>query len=107
MPKKQRLSHKELIEQKPTKRLHGQFFSLSVAPLPSGTPKLTCVVSKKVALRAHDRNLLKRRCREVARPHLARIHSPLALVLYAKKAAAEQSFAAIRTDINQLLQSCQ
>ncbi len=107
MPKTKRLSHKELTNQKHARRLHGSLFSLSVFPLPSGEAKFACVVSKKVAPKAHDRNLLKRRCRESARPVLARVHSSLALVVSAKRAAAHASFAMIRKDIEELLQSCQ
>src|SRR5438045_3350852 len=99
MPKKNRLSHAEIIARSPARRIHGALFLLSYSPLPAGPTKTSCVVSKKVALKAHDRNLLKRRCREVLRLHLTTLNRPYALVLHAKKQAHGASFAQIREDI--------
>jgi len=107
MPKAHRLTREDFSSRPPTRRLHGALFSLSASPRASGGAKFACVVSKKVALKAHDRNLLKRRCREAARTYLKHLKAPLALVAQAKKQAVGASFADIREDIKNLIQSCQ
>ena len=88
------------------KRLHGTFFSLSVAPLPhTQRSAFTCVVSKQVAAKATLRNLIKRRCREVARACLKGFSSerPLGLVFRAKSSAARATFVDIERDIQSLV----
>ncbi|HEY4516987.1 MAG TPA: ribonuclease P protein component [Candidatus Paceibacterota bacterium] len=105
MPKKHRLSHAEFSSRAGGRRVHGALFALSIAPLPAGPTKVSCVVSKKTALKAHDRNLLKRRCREVLRPHIKTLKHPYALVLQAKKQARGASFSEIREDVENLVQS--
>ncbi|HWP61657.1 MAG TPA: ribonuclease P protein component [Candidatus Paceibacterota bacterium] len=105
MPRKHRVKRADFPSR--SRRIGGKLFSLSVSPLPSGHAKFSCVVSKKVALKAHDRNLIKRRCKEAARPLILKMKTPLVLVAYAKKEAAGASFAAIRADLESLLQSCQ
>ena len=107
MPHKSRLSHAEMASQRGAKRLQGNLFSLSTFSLSGGDAKFTCVVSKKVAQKAVDRNRLKRQCREVVRPLMKRVQHPLALVLTAKKSAATAPFSAIREDIERLIQSLQ
>ena len=64
---------------------------------------MACVVSKKVAARAVDRNYIQRRCRETVRPRLVHIDQPLALVFYAKRGVATASFADVKKDIEELL----
>lgn len=105
MPRKNSLSHEEIARLPRGRRIAGRFFSLSIAPLPSGPAKISCVVSKKVSLKAVERNVVKRRCREAARTDLKTIEQPLALIFHAKKGAAQASFAEIRQDIEKLLQS--
>ena len=73
MAHSQRLSHADfsLILKAKIRRVHGLFFSLSVGEVVGVLgPKAACVVSKKVSLRAVDRNVVKRRCREVVRAQL-------------------------------------
>ncbi|OGG74151.1 hypothetical protein A3A40_03245 [Candidatus Kaiserbacteria bacterium RIFCSPLOWO2_01_FULL_54_20] len=88
------------------KRCHGRLFSLSAAPLSRGRRlSLACVVSKKVAPKAVERNLIKRRCREAVRAHMRTRASapPLLLVFRAKKEAAGATFADILRDIGGLV----
>lgn len=97
------LTNAELRRLKPKKRLHGIVFSLSVAPLSASTrAKFACVVSKRIASRAVDRNTLKRRCRAALQPVSAQL-SPAAYVFTAKREAAAASYAAVREDIQSLL----
>ena len=106
MPKTHTLTHAQLasLARTPTRRYQGTYFSLSVAPLPgSDVPRAACVVSKKVSLRASDRNLIKRRCRAVLSSKITHIESPVALVLNAKREALSATFAQLRDDIDRLL----
>ncbi len=105
MPKKYRLSRAEFLRlpKAGSKRAHGEYFSLTLSPLPNGGPKTACVVSKKIAARAVDRNRIQRRCREVVRSYIGKIGKPLALVFYGKRGAAAASFANTKKDIESLL----
>jgi ribonuclease P protein component len=107
MPKKYRLSRADFIAlpRANSRRLHGAYFSLTVTPLsPESGVKTACVVSKKTAARAADRNKIERRCRESLRPILARINTPAALIFYGKREAVQASFGDIQKDINALLE---
>jgi ribonuclease P protein component len=113
MPKHQRLSRADFasISAARSRRFFGTYFSLSVGPLPSGAvaqgPKCACVVSKKVAKNATDRNLIKRRCREACRTVLAigkhGLQNHASLVFYAKKEAKGAPFKEIEKDVMNLL----
>jgi len=61
------------------------------------------VVGKRVAVLAHDRNRLRRRLRELARPALATLPAGYDLVLIAQPAAREASFADLGEALRQLL----
>lgn len=65
-------------------------------------PKFACVVSKKVASKAVERNLIKRRSRAALQKHLTGT-APGSYVFYAKKDAAGASFASVEKDIKNLL----
>ena len=80
----------------------GDFFTLSIAPSPSGL-RWGCVVSKKVAAKAAARNTLKRRVRAILAPQLKKGAPPLALVFQAKRAAAGASFAELKRDLSALV----
>lgn len=88
------------------RRFHGSLFSLSVSSLPEGRQHASaCVVSKKIAAKAVQRNLLRRRCREAVRVHIRKLaaSSPFALVFRAKKAAEHASFADIEQEVSMLI----
>ena len=89
------------------RREHGALFSLSYGTFPDlyGGPKIACVVSKKVAPRAVDRNLIKRRCRAAGREHLKKIPTSAAFVFYAKKGAGEASFTELKREIATLVEN--
>lgn len=104
MPKKFLLPGVEIKRFRAAKRLHGTFFSLGIAPLsPAVHARAAFVISKKVALKANARNLLKRRVKAASLPLIRRM-PPLALVFTAKKGAAEAPYAAIRADAADLLE---
>lgn len=67
-----------------------------------GTPRLGFVVSKKVAGKAHDRNRLKRRLREVCRCYIGRMKEA-DLVFVARPLAVGVEVGALEAEIVQLL----
>ena len=89
---------------RPARRIHGAFFTLSIAAHPEPGKRYACVVSKKVATHAVDRNLVKRRCRHALRA-LVIPSRPLALVFSAKKSARDATYHEIAEDIKKLLNS--
>jgi ribonuclease P protein component len=102
MTNTRRLSSADFRKMRPVRRAQGDFFSLAIAPRTAG-PAWACVVSKKVSKKAVTRNLVKRRCRSVLAKELKNFREPLALILSAKKAAAEASFSDIRDEIRRLI----
>lgn len=64
------------------------------------------MVSKKVALRAHDRNLIRRRMRAIALEHLSgRIRTGFDLIFMAKNKVKNATFDALRADMENLLRN--
>lgn len=107
MPRKHRLSRADFLglDRKRSRRVHGTYFSLVIAPLAAGVgPKAACVVSKKVAKRAVDRNKIERRVRGILRPFIARMQGPRALILYAKREVLGASYIEMQRDIQKLIE---
>ena len=103
MPKKYRLARADFQHMRAFKRVLGEYFSLSYGELPNRPfPGAACVVSSKAASRAVDRNKIKRRARAALAVYVKTSPRPT-VVLYAKKGAAEASFADIQKDIELLL----
>jgi ribonuclease P protein component len=108
MPKKYRLSGEELrnLSGKPAraggKHVHGRFFSLFIAPIRAENAKCACVVSKKTAAKAVDRNRIKRRCRNIFAKHIAGVKKPVALVFSAKRDSKSATFAELERDLDDL-----
>ncbi len=101
MPPKHRLTGAEMRNTRATRRVSGTFFSVSVT---SGgkTARFGVVVSKKVATKAVDRNLVKRRWRASLLKHLSAVPAGV-YVFVAKRDAAGASFADIRDDVAMLI----
>jgi ribonuclease P protein component len=100
MPRINRLTVADLKAFRPERRLSGTYFSLGVAR--SAHAQVACVVSKKVAMHATDRNKVKRRARAVISARLATL-LPLQYVFYAKKGAAQALFSEIQEDLVALI----
>lgn len=84
--------------------LHGRLVTVTFAPLPGfSRPKAAAVVSKKVALRAVDRNRIQRRVRDILRPHILLSQEPLAIIVRAKKEALSADMAALRADLEPII----
>jgi ribonuclease P protein component len=63
------------------------------------------VISKKIAKKSHDRNLLKRRLREICRTKIipaARAGRMADVLIVARSGAAEADFHTVETEIDQL-----
>jgi ribonuclease P protein component len=103
MPRKHRLSRADFSSIRQPRRIHGALFILSVSNVPEMKMKFACVVSKKVALRANVRNLIKRRCRAAFRSHISSLGDERQFVFTAKSRAKEASYADIAGDVKTLL----
>ena len=102
MPKNRRLTGDEMKNVRGT-RTHGAFFTLMVARIDGRQAKGAVVVSKKVAGKAVERNVIQRRARSVLIPIINPINEPLAVILYAKQGAAQASFLETKNDILKLV----
>ncbi len=106
MPRKKSLSRGDFIQSGRAnfRREHGTFFSVSFGVLASGAQgvKASCVVSKKIAKNASDRNVIKRRCRAAIHGLLPRFEKPIAMIFYAKKPAKDAPYKDISREITQL-----
>lgn len=61
------------------------------------------MVSKKIAVRAVDRNRIRRLCKEAFRTSSMPIDTVQSVIFYAKKESKKATFAEVATDINGLL----
>lgn len=83
------------------KRMAGQYFTLVLGPAATGVSRLGLAIAKKQVKRAHDRNLLKRICRESFRQVRERL--PLTdLVVMARTGAGTATREALRADLQSL-----
>ena len=102
MSKKDRLTRADFKSFRAIRREHGTLFTLSIGPVTTKT-KYACVVSKKVSLKATERNAVKRRCRAALSAALAKAPAPHTLIFHAKPAARSASFRMIAEEVGQLL----
>lgn len=83
---------------------HSPFFSLRAVY--SEKPRFAVVISKKVAAKAVDRNLLKRRSMAIAEGFIKAHRSfSSSVILFAKKGAADLSFADHKKELLGLISS--
>ncbi len=61
------------------------------------------VVGKRVARKAHERNLVRRRLRALARSRVAQLAPGMDIVVIAQRPAATASFAELATALQQLI----
>jgi ribonuclease P protein component len=109
MPKKQRLSRVDFASMNVvhSRRFFGTYFTMSVVPKEAESstnkPKFACVVSKKIAARAVDRNRIRRFCKEAFRTAPETVRTAAAIVFYAKKESKRATFAEVAADIQELV----
>ncbi len=68
----------------------------------TGTPRFGLIVSKKIG-KAHDRNRVRRRLREICRRYLPCLKSEVDLVLIARPPIVAAAFGDINATVGQLL----
>jgi ribonuclease P protein component len=106
MPRQYRLSRSDFAALQKLKphRFPGKFVNLAVYKAQTSIkgPKFGLVVAKKIIPKATERNKIERKCREIARPLMARIDSQHILVCTVKKEAREADFSALQKDISSL-----
>ncbi len=105
MPRKHRLTRADLASLPQPRRTHGEFLSLSISEGPFTEPRFACVVSKKVSLRAVDRNRVKRRVRASLAPIIPLITEPRAFVLVAKAKSRDATYQEIDQDVRRVIES--
>ena len=104
MARSNHLSRADFPSSVATRRASNELFSAAVWPLTQGLePKFACVVSKKVARKAVDRNRLKRRCRAAGAALLPSLIEPLVIVIYPKIGVLTVSFTELRRSLEALL----
>lgn len=102
MPSPHRLSRLDFNHFKVERRLSGAFLSLGVGVVSQRIRGgFACVVSKKVARKAVDRNRIKRRVRAIMRE--VTLSGPLVVIVYAKPGASHATMQDLREDIMALL----
>lgn len=88
------------LQRKTERRVHGKFFSVVVATREKEEgSKFACVVSKKVARKAADRNRIKRACRAAIRAALPDSGRARSFAFYAKQGAAAAANADVSREI--------
>lgn len=100
LSRRNRLDRGAVGELSTGKRAHVAHFS--VVARPSNEARAAAVVSKKVAKKAVDRHLVKRRMIEALKPHLRGNRS---FVVYARAGAPTLSFRALKEEIDTLLRT--
>ena len=84
---------------KKNKVYEGEVFSLRATFFESGGPKAVCILSKKVAARAHDRNKVKRQVYSILFPVLGGSNNNIALQIFPKKIILDKKFSEIQKDL--------
>lgn len=106
MPRTLSLTGSEIRRTRPVRRIHGTYVSVALLPLPGASrAKAAVVVSKKVAVRATERNRIKRRIREALRATVARLPSGCGYLVSAKSAARAASYAELAADMAKVADS--
>jgi ribonuclease P protein component len=101
MTKVYRLSRADFLELSPFIKEQGKLFVLAVSKSPDTKPRFACVVSKKTARKAHERNQIKRRFRAALRE--VGLKGPFAFVFTAKRSAFGADYGAVLQDVHSLI----
>ncbi len=96
-----RLGRADFKTIRPFAKEGGRFFVLTIAKNADNKPKFATVVSKKVALRANVRNLIRRRLRSALREVAPKL--PYSFVFTAKSRATEADYQEIRAEVSSLV----
>ena len=94
----------EVLRMKSSRKLHARHCVIAITPTPELPTALTCVVSKKVARHAVDRNRIKRRIREAFR-RVDAVPPYATLVVYPRISVLTIPFDELLDDIQTCLKS--
>ena len=94
----------EVLRAKSSRKLHARHCVVALTPTPGLPTALTCVVSKKVARHAVDRNKIKRRIREAFR-QVDVVPYQYTLIVYPRISVLSVPFAELVEDIQTCLKS--
>jgi ribonuclease P protein component len=86
------------------RRLAHPLLRLQWAPNALPVTRFGFIVGKRVAMRAHERNLVRRRLRELARAELARLGTGYDVIVAAQPPAKGASYQELGTALRTLLQ---
>jgi len=104
MASSHKLSRADFPTAPPQRRASDHLCSLSVwQKKPFSEPQFTCVVSKKTAAKAADRNRLKRRCRAALQSLLDDVDSPVIVVAHPKKTVLDAPPGDLKASLRSLL----
>ncbi len=86
---------------------HGEYMYMKVATIITDPPqcKFSCVVSKKVAKKAHDRHLIKRRVYSALYQELSHIVGNTHGLIFIKKQEKMPTYAQLAIDIKNILKA--
>ncbi len=84
---------------------YSPFFNLKVLKVATGAtkPVFKVVVSAKVAKKAHDRNLIKRRIKSVVYGEGQKVKTDLMFIIFTKPGLKDKNFAIIKADLLKIL----
>lgn len=86
------------------RRVAHPLLRLQWAPNALSITRFGFIVSKRVAMRAHERNLVRRRLRELARAELARLGTGYDVIVTAQPPARGATYRELGTALRTLLQ---
>lgn len=99
-----RLSRHDFTRLQTKRRISGAYITLVISVVPGRSRSgFACVVSKKGARHAVDRNRIKRRVRAIFRDIYPSFAPGMVMVAYAKNGSARTSMVQLRNDIHTLL----
>ncbi len=100
----QRLSRHDFNHLKVERRVGGTYLTLAIGSVHGRQVRgFACVVSKKAARKAVDRNRIKRRIRAIFQKIIPSLPHPTVVVVYAKSGASNAQIDDLRKDIYPLL----
>lgn len=104
MSARYRLSRHDFTRLQTKRRVSGVYITLAIGVVPGRSRSgFACVVSKKAARHAVDRNRIKRRVRAIFREIYPSFTPGMVVVAYAKNGSSRTTMVQLRDDIHTLL----
>ena len=104
LPKNKKASRQTIARIEPSSRnYYSVFMTLRITKTSPKKARFACVVSKKVAVKATDRNTLRRRCYTVLEHFYKEIHPNMTGIWYLKKNAIKISYTTLQKEMHTLL----